>query len=116
VRIQNRILMVVMLLAGIALLAGCPARESIARINQTPGRFEGREVSIAGRVVNSFGAMGAGVYEVDDGTGRMWVFSESYGIPGRDAKLAVTGRVEEGFSFGGRHFATILRQTRRPSY
>lgn len=115
-RIEKRFLAVVLLLTGILLLAGCPARESIARINQTPGRFEGREVSIAGRVVNSFGAMGAGVYEMDYGTGRMWVFSESYGIPGRDAKLAVTGRVEEGFSFGGRHFAMILRQTRRPRY
>jgi hypothetical protein len=116
VRIYNRFIAVILLVAGIALLAGCPARESIARIDQTPGRFAGREITIAGRVVNSFGAIGTGLFQLDDGTGRMWVFSESFGIPGRDAKLAVTGRVEEGFSFEGKHFAMILRETRRPRF
>ncbi len=98
------------------LLAGCPPREDIARIQHNPGRFAGREITLAGRVLNSFGAMGAGVFEIDDGTGRMWVYSGSFGIPGRDNRLAVTGRVEEGFSFGGRHFGVILRETRRPHY
>jgi hypothetical protein len=100
-------------MVGMLLLAACPGRESIARINRDPGRFAGHEVTIAGRVVNSFGAMGTGVFEVDDGTGRMWVFSEQYGIPGRDVTIAVSGRLEQGFSFHGRNFATILRQTRR---
>jgi len=105
-----------LIIAGVTLLAGCPARESIAKIDRMPGRYSGREISIAGRVVSSFGAMGTGLYQIDDGTGRMWVFSESFGVPGRDARLAVTGRVEEGFSFGGKHYAMILRQTRRPHY
>jgi len=116
VRIHTRFLTVSLLLMAVGLLAGCPRRESIAQIDREPGRFEGREITIAGRVDNSFGAMGTGLYQVDDGTGRMWVFSENFGIPGRDARLAVTGRVEEGFSFGGRHFAMILRETRRPHY
>jgi hypothetical protein len=102
--------------AATLILVGCPQRENIALISRTPGRFAGREVTIAGRVVNSFGAMGAGAFEIDDGTGRIWVFSERYGIPGRDAGLAVTGRVEETFSFAGRHFPIILRETRRPHY
>ena len=32
---------------------------------------------------------------------------------GGGAKVAVTGRIEEGFSVGGRNFATILRETER---
>ena len=44
-------------LAGL-LLAGCPPRESIAKINQDPGRFAGKEISIAGQVTDSFGAAG----------------------------------------------------------
>ncbi len=115
-RLHKRILAVTTLLGGVLLLAGCPPREEIARVEHTPGRFEGREITIAGRVDNSFGAMGTGLYQLDDGTGRMWVFSERYGIPGRDVKLAVTGRIEEGFSFGGRRFAMVLRETRRPHY
>lgn len=103
------------LLVGLAglLLAGCPPRESIAKINQDPGRFAGREISIAGRVTDSFGAMGTGVFQLDDGTGTMWVFSEKFGVPGGGVKLAVVGRVEQGFAFGGRNFAVILRQTER---
>jgi hypothetical protein len=42
----------------------------------------------------------------------MWVFSR-YGVPGSGAKVAVTGHVEQGFSFGGRNFATILKETER---
>ncbi|MGH9512168.1 MAG: OB-fold nucleic acid binding domain-containing protein [Terriglobales bacterium] len=111
-----KIVTVILLALATLLLSGCPPRESIARIDQTPGRFTGKEITIAGRVTNSFGAMGAGVFQLDDGSGRLWVFSENFGLPGRDAKLAVTGRLEEGFSFGGRHFATILRETRRQHY
>ena len=112
-RSRSRILGVLLLSLGGLLLAGCPPRESIAKINEDPGRFAGKEISIAGRVTDSFGAMGSGVFQVDDGTGTMWVFSERYGVPGSGAKLAVTGRIEQGFAFGGRNFAIILRETER---
>jgi hypothetical protein len=112
-KVRARILSVVLLAVGSLCLAGCPERTNIERINRDPGRFAGKEVTIAGRVVNSFGAMGTGVFEVDDGTGHLWVFSERYGIPGREYKLAVTGTIQQGFSFGGRNFATVLRETRR---
>jgi len=111
--VRSRILSAVLIVVGSVCLAGCPQRVNIERINRDPGRFAGKEVTIAGRVINSFGAMGRGAFEIDDGTGRLWVFSDRYGIPGRDYGLAVTGRVQQGFSFGGRNFATILRETRR---
>jgi len=103
------------LLASLAalFLAGCPPRESIAKINQDPGRFAGKEITIAGRVTDSFGALGTGAFQIDDGTGTMWVFSEKFGIPGSGAKLAVAGRIQQGFAVGGRNFATILRETQR---
>jgi hypothetical protein len=110
---QSKVLAAVLLLMGALILAGCPTRTTIEKINRDPGRYAGKEVTIAGRVTNSFGALGTGVFELEDGTGRMWVFSERYGVPGREAKLAVTGRIEQGFSFGGRSFATILRETER---
>ena len=95
------------------LLAGCPARTSIERINRDPGRYVGKEVSIAGHVTSSFGALGAGIFEIDDGSGRMWVYSQRYGVPSNGAKVAVTGTLQQGFSFGGRNFATILRESER---
>jgi hypothetical protein len=95
------------------LLVACPARQSIADINRDPGRYAGKEVTIAGRVTNSFGAFGVGAYEVDDGTGTMWVYTERYGTPASDAKIAVVGRIEQGFSFGGHNFLTVLKETQR---
>jgi len=111
--IRNRILCVLLSSFAGLLLAGCPPRASVAKINQDPGRFAGKEISIAGRVTDSFGAMGSGVFQLDDETGTMWVFSERFGVPASGAKLAVIGRIEQGFAFGGRNFAIILRETQR---
>lgn len=108
---DSRLLAVFVVISTVVLTA-CP-RTSIEKINRDPGRFVNREVSIAGRVTNSFGALGSGVYQVDDGTGQMWVFSQNFGVPANGAKVAVTGTVGQGFSFGGRSFAIILRQTKR---
>jgi len=105
------LLYVPLIVAATLLLAGCPPRVSIADINRDPGRYAGKEIAIAGRVVDSFGALGSGVFEIDDGTGAMWVFSEHYGTPSANAKVAVVGRVEQAFAFGGRNFATILKET-----
>jgi hypothetical protein len=112
-RIGSRVPGVLLLSLVALLLAGCPPRESIAKINQDPGRFAGKEISIAGQVTDSFGALGSGVFQVDDGTGTMWVFSKNYGVPGSGAKLAVTGHIQQGFAFAGRNFATILLETER---
>ena len=97
-------------LALAACLIGC-SRTSIADINRDPGRFSGQEITIKGQSSNAFGGMGTGVYQVDDGTGRIWVFSENFGVPGDGATVSVTGRIEQGISFGGRNYGVMLRQT-----
>src|SRR5438552_17991018 len=84
------------------LLAGCPQRTTIANINRDPGRYSNKEVTIAGQVVSSFGALGSGVFEVDDGTGRMWVYSQSYGAPGNGSRVGVTVQIGQDINFGGR--------------
>ena len=109
---RSRVVVAFLIVSTLA-LAGCPGRTSIERINRDPGRYVNREVTIAGRVTNSFGALGSGVYQVEDGTGQMWVFSQNYGVPGNGARVAVTGRIEQGFNFGGRNFATILKESKR---
>jgi len=112
-KLSRRFWLTLLIVAGSLILAACPTRTSIDRINRDPGRYVGKEVAIAGHVTTSFGALGSGVFEVDDGSGRMWVYSQNYGVPGDGAKVGVRGRLEQGFSFGGRNFATILRETER---
>jgi len=108
-----RLIAVIGVLAATLLLAACPPRRSIESINRDPARFRDHEVTIAGRVVNSFDVMGVAAFEIDDGTGRLWVYSNKFGVPGNESKVAVTGTIQQGFSLGGRNFAMILRETRR---
>jgi len=108
----QRALLLACITVLVASLVGCPSRTSISDINKDPGRFSGKEVTIGGHTSNAFGAMGNGIYQVDDGTGTMWVLSQNFGVPGNGAKVAVTGRVQQGISFGGRNYAVVLRQTK----
>lgn len=108
----NKVVLSLVVAATLLCLAGCPPSVTIADINKDPGKYAGKEVSIKGTTSNSFGAMGKGVFQLDDGTGNIWVFSQNFGVPSGGAKVEVTGRVEQGFSFGGQSYAVILKETK----
>ena len=102
------------LISGVLLFTACPSQTNIAKINANPDRYRGKEVSIAGRVTDSYGVLGAGAYEIDDGTGRMWVATRR-GVPSRGAHVGAKGYVHNGFSFAGRSFGTVMEETDRRS-
>src|SRR5687767_14284483 len=102
------------LLAGLLLLTACPSQTNISKINADPGRYTNKEVGVAGIVRDSYGVMGNGAYEIDDGTGRLWIVTRR-GVPSRGARVGAKGRVYTGFNFGGRNFGTVLEETDRAS-
>ena len=102
------------LIGGTLLLTACPSQTNIAKINADPGRYAGKEVGIVGTVTDSYGAAGIGAYEIDDGTGKMWVATRR-GIPSRGAHVGAKGYVRNGFSFGGRSYGTVMEETDRRS-
>ncbi len=110
---KNRIAVAALLLGLMVVLLGCPQGTTISEIQRDPGRFHNKEVGIRGTVVSSFGAFGSGMYEVDDGTGRIWVMSQNSGVPGQGSRVAVAGNVVPTVTFAGRSFATVLRETGR---
>ena len=110
---RHRVLGAAMLIALALAATGCPSRTTIREITNDPGRFAGKEIAIAGRVTNSYGALGTGVFEIDDGTGRMWVFTEKYGVPSRNAQVGVAGRIVEGFSYNGSTYGVVLHERDR---
>ncbi len=112
---KRRALMGVALLVAALGVAGCPKRTTIGEITGDPGRFRDKDVAVAGRVVTSYGALDKGVFEIDDGTGRIWVLSEKYGVPSQGAEVGVSGRLISGVSYGGRTFGTVLREKDRRS-
>jgi len=101
------------LIGGTLLLAGCVSRVSIESINHDPARFDGKEIRVAGRVVNSSTVTASGAFELDDGTGRLWVFRDKKDMPAHNSSLTVNGKIEQGFDFGGRNFVVIIRETSR---
>ena len=107
----QRFVLAALLALSALLLMGCPPRTSISKITRDPGRYSGKTVTIAGKVVDSYGALGRGMFEVNDGTGTLWVYSGGFGVPSNGLAVVVTGRIQQGFSFGGRSFATILSET-----
>ena len=102
------------LLTGTLLLTACPSQTNIAKINSDPDRYRNKEVGIAGRVTDSYGVMGAGAYEIDDGTGKIWVATRR-GVPSRGSRVGAKGYIHSGFSFAGRSFGTVLEETDRRS-
>ncbi|HZQ90802.1 MAG TPA: OB-fold nucleic acid binding domain-containing protein [Terriglobales bacterium] len=102
-----------LVVAATLVLAACPPSVRIGDLAADPGRYYNKEVSVSGTVTQSYGALGTGAYELEDGSGKIWVISENYGTPSRGARVGVTGSVIQGASFGGRTFGLALRETRR---
>lgn len=92
----------------VLLLAACGSVR-IARINADPSRYANRTVSVTGRVVNSVGVLGRGGYEVDDGTGRIYVISGA-GVPSRGSRVKVTGTVTPGVQVLGSPIGVAIRE------
>jgi hypothetical protein len=90
------------------LLAGCgPVR--IGRINADPSRFRNQTVRVDGTVVNSVGVLGTGGYQIDDGTGKIYVISRR-GVPSRGSRVTVTGRVSQGAEVLGQAVGVAIRE------
>ena len=100
-----------LLVCSCLLLAGCPREATIGEILDDPGRFDNKDVAIRGTVTNSFGVLGHGAYELEDGTGKMWVVVEKgNGVPSKGARVRSAGRIVHGFTFSGRNLGTALRE------
>ncbi|HET8644710.1 MAG TPA: hypothetical protein VFO85_04425 [Vicinamibacteria bacterium] len=85
----------------VALALGLTAcRETtVARILAEPNRYHDDEVGLRGDVVKSASLVGRGAYQLDDGTGTIWVVS-SKGVPREGARVVVRGKVRDVVNLG----------------
>ena len=111
--IKRAAVLVAIICATLALTA-CPSQTNIAKINSDPGRYRGKEVGLTGTVTDSYGIPGYGAYEIDDGTGRIWVVTRR-GAPARGSRVGAKGYVRTGITFGGRSYGTVMEETDRRS-
>lgn len=88
----------------------CPDRKSIADIEANPGKYQNKEVVIAGVVKDSYGVSipgtryGGGAYKIDDGTGSIWVIVTDGSVPSKGAEIGVKGTVGSGVNWKGRNY------------
>jgi len=103
--------LIVILSIGLALVA-CE-RQKIGEITADPGQFLDKDINVAGRVTQSIGALGRGVYQIDDGTGKLWVYSEKRGVPSKGAMVGVKGRIKQTVTFLGINYGTVMQESNR---
>ena len=99
-------LMLGMVLIG---LTACAGTIRIRDLLDRPQQYQGKTVRVAGTVTRSAGVLGTGAYEIDDGTGKIYVITKGQGVPREGAKTKAEGRFESLFSFLGRTMAAIVQ-------
>ena len=56
-------------------------------------------MKLSGEVLDSYSVGSRGIYHIDDGSGRMWVYSDN-GVPRKGAQVSVWGTIREGINLG----------------
>lgn len=82
-----------------ALASSACATKTINHVLADPSRYRDREIKVSGTVVDSYSVGSRGAYQIEDGSGRLWVLSDQ-GVPRRGARVTVTGTIREGFNLG----------------
>lgn len=90
-------------------LTACSRTIHIRDLLDRPQEYDGKTVQVEGTVTQSAGLLGAGAFEIDDGTGRIYVIARGQGVPREGAKAKAEGRFESLFSFLGRTMAAIVQ-------
>ena len=99
------------LLLGVAVigLSGCSRTIRIRDLLDRPQEYDGKTVQVEGTVTQSTGVLGSGAYEIDDGTGKIYVVARGGGVPREGAKTKAKGRFESVFNLLGRTLAAIVQ-------
>jgi hypothetical protein len=80
----------------VALMIVSCERKAIKDIKLEPGRYSQQPVVVSGKVVRSFSVAGKGAYEIDDGTGRLWIVAEK-SVPHEGARVTAKGTIRDAY-------------------
>ena len=107
---QVRSRLIVLWLGG-ALIAACSTlfATRIKDILSSPGTYEGKDVTIAGKVTASHNLVVVKYYEVDDGSGEIAVVTNNV-LPKEGDKVRVIGRVNQAFAVGSSRLIVIIEK------
>jgi hypothetical protein len=107
-------LLALSLLAFSFAAVGCNEKTvPIGDLAKNSAGYDGKTVQVAGTVKSAAGALGYGVYQVDDGTGTIMVVTKSGGAPAQGAKIGVRGVFHSAYTIGTDVLAVIVESDRR---
>jgi hypothetical protein len=87
-----------LLAISIAACASSTPTTTVNRLLAEPGRYANDDVWVRGNVVRSASVLGRGAYQIDDGTGTLWVISnQGLGVPRKDARVRVRGTLRDAY-------------------
>ena len=114
-RTHQLTLMAVVLIVT-SLITGCADRTSIAKILNDPGRYVNKDVTIAGTVTKTYEVnlviAEAGAYQVDDGSGKIWVITKS-SVPSEGTKVGLKGTVSDKIVLVGLTLGVVIQEKDR---
>jgi hypothetical protein len=100
-------------IATLLVISGCKGTTPIKTLLDDPERNNGKQVQIAGEVTKSPAMPESDAFEVDDGTGKVFVLSKEHGTPREGTKVVVKGVYYASISSKTQTFAAIVEAERR---
>jgi hypothetical protein len=106
-----------LLIAFIVSIFACAASTRIYDIRHDSRRYHDRIVTVSGVVKNviTMPVLGIGIYEIDDGTGKLWV-KPAGDIPFKGERVSATGKIKVGLTISGKSFGIILIESEDDPY
>ena len=100
----------IVVIAILFLAAGCGGTK-VADIQNSLDKFKDQEITLGGKVVETLTLpfIRKGAYQLDDGSGRIWVIPEG-DVPARGDKVKVMGTVRAGVEIAGKNFGVVLME------
>lgn len=96
------------------LMLGCAGATKVREINANPQKYNEKEVTVKGKVVESYSLpiVSFGVARIDDGSGEIWVkpYDRSF-FEGE--KVSVKGVLKIGVTLGSKSFGYIVVEESR---
>jgi len=89
-------------------LYGCASHVRISDIKNNPSKYQDKQVIVKGKVLEILGLsfVNKGVYQIDDGTDTIWVFSNN--VPSKGEKVTVKGEVKNVLTVNDRTFGIVI--------
>ena len=95
-------------IATLLVISGCKGTTPIKTLVDDPGLNNGKRVQIAGEVTKSPAMPSSDSFEVDDGTGKVFVLSKEHGTPPVGTKVVVKGIFYAALSSKTQTFAAVV--------